>query len=88
MVDEALLAGGQGGTLQVVIENELARLLGERGLIPSSDTAIPSQTAGNIQVADQVRPTQLGKQIAHAVYTTINATNPPPSTGQPIGGTG
>jgi hypothetical protein len=87
VVDESLLVGGRSGALQAAMETELARLLTEHGLTPHSDTAIPSLTARNIQVAGQARPAQLGQQIAHAVYTAIGAANPQPSKGQPIGGT-
>jgi hypothetical protein len=87
VVDESLLAGGRSGALQAAMETELARLLAERGLTPVTEGAIPSLTARNIQIADQTRPAQLGRQIAHSVYATIGATNSLSSKGQPDGGT-
>jgi hypothetical protein len=87
VVDEALVAGGQGGTLQAAIETELARLLAAGGLAPLADTNLASLTASKIHVAQQTRPAQLGSQIAQAIHTTIGATNPPASSAHPNGGT-
>lgn len=86
VVDEALLGGGQAGTLRTTIEAELERLLAEHGLIPHSNTAVPSLTARNIQVTHQTRPDQLGRQVAEAVHATIGTAAPPSSFSQPKGG--
>ena len=83
VVDEALLSGGQSAALQAAVETELARLLAERGLTPLADTSIPALVGRNIQVVGQVRPAQLGQQIAQAVHTTIEAANQSLSKGQP-----
>ncbi|HXI70004.1 MAG TPA: hypothetical protein VNN22_06565 [Verrucomicrobiae bacterium] len=87
VVDESLLAGGRSVGLQAAIETELAQLLAGRGLIPHSDTHIPSLPARNIQVAPQTGPAQFGKQIAQAVHGTISVANQPASTRQRNGGT-
>lgn len=56
--------------LQAAVEAELARLLTADGLASSWETlgAVPSLSAGVIQLNSDINPTQLGQQIAQSVY--------------------
>lgn len=56
--------------LQAAVEAELARLLTADGLASSWEKggAVPSLSAGVIQLNSDINPTQLGQQIAQSVY--------------------
>src|SRR6266481_5181691 len=86
VVDESLLSYGQADIMQTAIETELAQLLLKGGITPFSDTAVPSLAASNIQVAEQLRPTRLGQQIAQAVYAALDFADPAPASDQTTGG--
>ena len=60
----------QRPVLQATVEGELSRLLGEGGLAAAlqSGGALPSVKGHSIQLASDSNPTQLGQQIAQAVY--------------------
>jgi len=73
ILDGLPITRGQSPLVQAEVETELARLLTERGLASSlqSGGAMPSLRAGSIQVETESNPTQLGRQIAQAVYGGI-----------------
>jgi hypothetical protein len=59
--------------LQATVEVELARLLAADGLAPGllAGGALPGIPAGAVQLTRDGDPTQLGQQIAQAVYGGI-----------------
>lgn len=62
-----------GRLVQAAVETELARLLADGALAPelAQGMAIPSLPVANIAMNPNGNPTQLGQQIAQAVYTGI-----------------
>lgn len=64
---------GQGGLVRAAVEQELSQLLAAGGLSPelSAGGARPSVRAGDIQLANDMHPARLGRQIARAVYSGI-----------------
>lgn len=73
VLDGIPLESGQGPWLQAAVEAELARLLANDGLndaLQSGGAFYNVRTAG-IQPASDGGPTQLGEQIAWAVYGGI-----------------
>ena len=75
ILDGLSITRSQGPFVQAAVETELSRLLTERGLASSlqSGGAMPSVRAGGIQLTTESNPTQLGQQIAQAVYGGIGA---------------
>ena len=71
--DGLTIAPDQRRPLQAAVEAELARLLTEGGLPPGlqAGMAVPHVPAGAIQLTSDGNPTQLGQQIAQAVYRGI-----------------
>jgi hypothetical protein len=63
----------QGALVQRAVESELSRLMMEGGLAPQlhAGVALPSVRASNIEVSTIHHPTNLGQQIASAVYGGI-----------------
>jgi hypothetical protein len=63
----------QSPLVQAAIETELSRLLTERGITSrwQSGGAMPNVRAGGIQLTTESNPTQMGQQIAQAVYGGI-----------------
>ena len=63
----------QAPHVQMAIESELARLLAEHGLDTNQNetVALPSLRADPIQLTPSYSPTQIGRQIAKAVYSGI-----------------
>ena len=63
----------QGALIKAAVEAELGRLLGENGIRPesSSGVAYPSVRANSIHVSFENSPSQVGQQIARAVYSGI-----------------
>ncbi len=63
----------QGVLVQGAVEAELTRLLSEGGFTSSSQAggALPSVRADAMQLKAGNTPTQLGQQIARAVYSGI-----------------
>lgn len=59
--------------LQAAVEAELGRLLTAEGLGAGlrSGGVVPRVSAGTIQLSPESNPTQLGQQIAQAVYGGI-----------------
>ena len=56
--------------LQAVVEAELARLLADGGLAPNlvAGGAVPRVDAGNMEIDNTGNYTQMGQDIAQAVY--------------------
>ena len=73
ILDGLPVTRSQGPLLQAAIEAELARLLATDGLSPELQAggAVPALKAGNIQIASDNNPNQLGQQIAQAVHGGI-----------------
>jgi hypothetical protein len=63
--------GSEGPAVQAAVEGELARLLAERGLDGLAGGAVPSLSAGSIELAGGARPAHLGRQIARAIHGGI-----------------
>ncbi len=72
ILDGLPIERSQGPHLQAAVEAELTRLLAS-GLSPEliAGGAVPSVPAGNISLAGQSSPAQLGRQIARAVHRGI-----------------
>ena len=74
ILDGLPVARHQAPLIQTAVEAELARLLVADGLAPSLKAgggATPSVNAPSIQFTSASSPTQLGQQIARAVYGGI-----------------
>ena len=73
ILDGVPIAPSEGRVLQAAVEAEVSRLLGEGGLAAAlqSGGALPLVKGHSIQLASDSNPTQLGQQIAQAVYSGI-----------------
>jgi len=74
ILDGLPVAGHHAPLVQAAVEAELARLIVAEGLGPalkSGGGATPSVSAPGIQFTGDSSPTQLGQQIARAVYGGI-----------------
>jgi hypothetical protein len=73
ILDGPTIPPGDRPLMKAALEAELARLLGDGSLSPElrSGGAVPSLSAASIQLAREITPTQLGHQIARAVYGAI-----------------
>jgi hypothetical protein len=73
VLDGLPIARSQGGLVQRAVEIELADLLRTGALSPEfqAAAALPSVQAGHIKMNENNNPTQLGKQIASAVFRGI-----------------
>jgi hypothetical protein len=73
ILDGLPITHSQGALVQAAVETELARLLTEGGIASSlqSGGALPGVRAGAMQQTSNAGPTQLGQQIARAVYQGI-----------------
>lgn len=74
-IDRLILDGidlppGQRPRLQAAVADELGRLLTAEGISPGlvANRAVPQVPAGTMQLNAQANPTQMGQQIARAVY--------------------
>ena len=67
------LTSRQGPVVQAAIETELARLLTEQG-IRFSAGAVPRVTTGSITLTKEMLPTQMGCNIAQAIYGGLTPT--------------
>lgn len=56
--------------VQSAVQQELRRLVGSQGLAPGlmGGGAMPTTQGGNMQVANEASPRQLGTQIANSVH--------------------
>lgn len=73
ILDGISVPHAQRPLLQAAVEAELARLLAVDGLSSplQADSVLPRISAGDIQLNSDNNPTQLGQQIAQAVYRGI-----------------
>lgn len=60
----------QGAQLQAAMQRELQRLLETGGVPPhwQSGWSVPEVHAPQLRLAEELRPQQLGRQIAHSIY--------------------
>ncbi|HEX2832557.1 MAG TPA: hypothetical protein VHW00_06060 [Thermoanaerobaculia bacterium] len=68
VLDGIDLSSADRPRLQLAIEQELARLIGARGLAFRDAVALPSIRTPQITVAPDAKPSQLGTSIAGAVF--------------------
>jgi hypothetical protein len=70
VLDGLPITRSQGVLVQAAVEAELAQLLSDGGLASTllSGGALPSVRAGAIQLTGESHPTQIGQQVARAVY--------------------
>ncbi len=63
----------QGPVVRAAVEAELARMIAAHGISPElmSGGAFPSVFASGIQISPEVKPANLGRQIARSVYGGI-----------------
>ena len=73
ILDGLPVTSSQGPLVQAAVEAQLAHLLRAEGLNPElrAGGALPSVKARNIQMVSDPNPSQLGQQIAQAVYRGI-----------------
>jgi hypothetical protein len=71
ILDGLPVDGRQGSVLQVGVEAELVRLLGEKGLPAISATMVERLSGGMIQLTGKSQPAYLGQQIAQSIYTAM-----------------
>ncbi len=73
ILDGIPIARGQGALIKAAVEAELGRLLSESGVSPElrSGGAFPSVRADSLHAGAENSPSQLGQQIARAVYSSI-----------------
>jgi hypothetical protein len=70
VLDGLPIARQDGPLVQAAVEAELSRLLTAQGLAPGllSGGAMPAVRGDSLQLAGESSPSQLGTQIAQAVY--------------------
>ena len=70
--------------VRAAVEAELTRLFAEHGNIPSprTSTAVPYVRTGSINLAHDLRPAQLGQEIASAVYLSVGGVGVSPRAGK------
>jgi hypothetical protein len=68
----------QGSEVQTAVAAELTRLLTEQGLDRVSESAMPRLSAESVQLSKEIRPTQLGTQIAKKIYSALEPATTPP----------
>ncbi|MBD2261425.1 hypothetical protein [Pseudanabaena sp. FACHB-2040] len=75
VLDGVTLTPAQQRQLQASVKTELGRLITESGLgdYLHSRSSVHRLTPGPIEVAEQPDPTQLGTQIAQALYQGIGS---------------
>jgi hypothetical protein len=76
ILDGLPIERSQAPYIQRSVEAELTRLIAENSLAAHLETggAMPSLNANAIQLMSGNNPTQIGKQIAQAVYSGIGNT--------------
>ena len=64
------LSSGQAPLVQLAVQQELTRLLRSNGIAPGfmSGGAMPHASGGNMQLAPETSPRQMGTQIAQSVH--------------------
>lgn len=70
VLDGLPIAHHEGSLVRAAVEAELSRLLTAQGLSPAllNGGAMPAVRGDSIQLASESSPSQLGTQIAQAVY--------------------
>jgi hypothetical protein len=70
VLDGLPVSDGGGPHLQAAIETELARLIADGGVSPAfqAGQVVPGIRGHDVGVTSGVNPTELGRQIAGAVY--------------------
>lgn len=73
ILDGLSVGHGQGAVIKADVEAELGRLLREGGVSPElrSGGAFPTMRANSIHASGENSSSQLGQQIAQAVYSGI-----------------
>jgi len=71
ILDRLPVSQSQGVLIQRTVETETARLLAEQGLNHWSRGAVPHLSADSIQITRDIKPEQLGHQIAVALIKSI-----------------
>lgn len=73
ILDGVSITSSQQPLLQAAVEIELAHLLATQGLAPhlQAGGAVSYVPSGTIQLTNHSNPTQMGQQIAQAVYRGI-----------------
>ena len=71
VLDGLPISPNQGVLIQRAVETEAARLLAEKGLNHWSPSAVPYLSANSIQITQDIKPVQLGHQIAGALIKSI-----------------
>ncbi len=76
ILDGLPIERSQGPHVQAAVEAELSRLLTQNGLAANLQAggAMPSVHANALQLTNDRSPTQVGRQIAQAVYSGIGET--------------
>ncbi len=87
-IGELILHGlpyAQRHRIAEALEQELARLLGERGLPPSlaQGGIIPQMNIGDLRLAKGARPGAIGVQIARQVYSSLTSDRAQAQGGSP-----
>jgi hypothetical protein len=81
VVDGLPLTAAQAARMQRALERELARLIARHGDVAAWAGGAAQPTAGVASPAlpwDAARPYQLGRALAHRVFTSLNGPSPPP----------
>jgi len=74
LVFDGLSVGhAQGPIIGAAVEAELTRLLSERGLTHLSAGTVPRLSATSIQVTRDIKPAQLGHEIAGALIESLGS---------------
>jgi len=84
LVLDGLPAGSaQGPAIRAAVQTELARLLGTHGLSAElrSGVALPQIRGGSLDLKTNLKPANLGRAIAQAVFTGVG-----PADGRKKGG--
>ncbi|SFH98792.1 hypothetical protein [Bradyrhizobium sp. cf659] len=73
VIDGLRLNGSDGALLKASLEAELGRLLADRGVSGeiAAGGAVPCVDAAPMQVTREATPAQIGRGIAHSVFSGI-----------------
>lgn len=75
VLDGVSISPSQRPLVKAAVEAELGRLLADGGLAPNllAGGAVPCVPSGTIEITPKSNPSQLGQQIAQAVYGGIGS---------------
>jgi len=71
ILDGIPVTHGEGADVQVALETELVRLLTEKGLGGTAGGAISSISGDPIRLTDTSKASNIGNQVAGAIYASI-----------------